>query len=236
MKVLGPGDYREMPWANGRGVTLELYREEGLRLSVATVAEAGPFSALPGIDRVLVLIEGPGFALTIDGVRQAVAPLAPVRFAGEQAVAAVEVAGVSRDFNLMLARGRAAELRVLAPGEEMAGARCFLFALAAAEVEAGGVRQAVPRWAGRITRASAARLGRAGDRHRAFRLIRCAAAGAPRRRAQPAVAGRFFPLSAPRRAAARQPVAGFAWTYEKNGYHRLQKGFCGGRGRANGGV
>lgn len=140
-----------MPWANGRGTTLELFREEGLRLSVATVAEDGPFSALPGIDRVLVLIEGPGFSLTIDGQRVAVAPLVPVRFAGEQQVAAVDVAGRSRDFNLMLARGRAAELRLLQPGEEIAGARCFLFPLTAAEVEpagdgAGSPRQAVPRW------------------------------------------------------------------------------------------
>lgn len=133
-------DYCEMPWANGRGVTEELWREDGpaglaLRLSMATVSEDGPFSALPGIDRVLVLIEGPGFALDIDGVRWPVAPLAPIRFAGEAAVAAVAVAGVSRDFNVMTARGGPEpEVRVLRPGEVISAARVFCFAVAAAEV------------------------------------------------------------------------------------------------------
>lgn len=137
---LGPADYREMPWANGRGTTVELLREDGpeglaLRLSMATVSEDGPFSALPGIDRVLVLIDGPGFHLRVDGAERPVGLLEPVRFSGDSQVAATGVTGPSRDFNVMTQRGGATpRVSVLRPGGRHTGARLFAFALAAAEI------------------------------------------------------------------------------------------------------
>ena len=112
--VTRPADHVRMPWANGRGSTLELARREEAdgqliyRLSVADVVEAGPFSRLPGIDRHLMLIEGDGFDLMLDGKSSAVLPLMPVAFSGDAAVEAVDIRGPSRDFNVMTARGIAA--------------------------------------------------------------------------------------------------------------------------------
>jgi environmental stress-induced protein Ves len=109
---LTPADYRVMPWANGRGTTVELVRiddEAGglkLRLSVADVVEAGAFSRFPGIDRVLTLIEGDGFDLDFGGAAPGVSarPFAPVAFSGDGETSALNLRGPSRDFNVMTAR------------------------------------------------------------------------------------------------------------------------------------
>jgi environmental stress-induced protein Ves len=111
--VTAPAEHRRMPWANGRGTTVELARREHAdgrlvyRLSVADVVEPGPFSALPGVDRQLLLIEGTGFDLSLDGQSATVLPLVPVAFSGDAAVAAIAVRGPSRDFNVMTGRGLA---------------------------------------------------------------------------------------------------------------------------------
>lgn len=110
VRRFGPADARAMPWANGRGVTRELARREtadGMllcRLSVADVVEPGPFSALPGVDRHLTLIDGTGFTLRIGDRTVAVAPFEPVAFSGDDAVEVTEVNGPSRDFNVMAHR------------------------------------------------------------------------------------------------------------------------------------
>ena len=83
---LTPAEYRRMPWANGHGETLELLRREGaegqllLRLSVAQVVENGAFSRLPGIDRVLTVISGPGFDLAGGGASATRRSAVPGRF------------------------------------------------------------------------------------------------------------------------------------------------------------
>lgn len=150
MRRFGPADFRTMPWANGRGATVELYREDGadgliLRLSLATVAEPGPFSALPGLARVLVLIDGPGFTLDIAGLPHPLRPLTPIRFSGGAPAAAREVPGPSRDFNVMRAEALPpAEVRVLTAGQGMTAARVFLFALAPTRITAEGDTVALP--------------------------------------------------------------------------------------------
>lgn len=112
MRVIRLADAPAVPWANGRGTTRELLRREAadgsllLRLSVADVVEPGPFSGLPGLDRVLVVIDGPGFLLSIGSRSVFVEPGKPVAFAGEDAVAVTAIDGPSRDFNLMTARGK----------------------------------------------------------------------------------------------------------------------------------
>lgn len=112
--VTGAAEHRRMPWANGRGSTVELARRDDpggrllYRLSVADVVEPGPFSPLPGVDRQLVLIEGAGFDLSLDGETASVLPLVPIAFSGDAAVAAIAVRGPSRDFNVMTGRGLAA--------------------------------------------------------------------------------------------------------------------------------
>jgi environmental stress-induced protein Ves len=109
MKHLTCADYRTMPWANGKGTTVELLRVDGpqgllWRLSMASVVEDGPFSMLPGIDRNLTVITGPGFRLHGDGIDLTCAPLVPVSFPGDVAVTALDVTAPSDDFNVMTDR------------------------------------------------------------------------------------------------------------------------------------
>ena len=124
VRLLKPNDFKVMLWKNGRGTTTELAREDGAegmlwRLSAADVIEAGEFSSFPGIDRVLMLLEGQGFDLDFGSHGRASVhePLTPVHFSGDWAARAENVRGPSRDLNLMLARGRAvAEVSVVRGG------------------------------------------------------------------------------------------------------------------------
>ncbi|ASL42718.1 Protein Ves [Burkholderia sp. AD24] len=123
------------PWKNGGGVTREVAavpEQAGLdsfvwRVSIADVAQAGPFSRFAGIDRTLVLLSGAGMMLdeiaepengregevaqaALSGVAKTHAltqPLDIARFAGETAIDARLVDGATRDFNLMVRRGAA---------------------------------------------------------------------------------------------------------------------------------
>lgn len=106
------------PWKNGGGVTREVAAwPEGAgldtfvwRVSVADVAQPGPFSRFAGIDRTLVLLSGAGMLLDdADGHTHSLTqPLDIARFNGEAAIDARLVDGATRDFNLMLRRGAAA--------------------------------------------------------------------------------------------------------------------------------
>jgi uncharacterized protein len=145
MRHLTPSDYVEMPWANGKGVTVEMLRVEqgGLkwRLSRASVVEDGDFSLFAGIERNLTVISGPGFDLIGDGLHLAARPLLPVAFAGDVAVRAEGVVAPSDDFNVMTARELPRpEVRVLhAPAGLEAGGTLALFALEAGAVNGRAV-------------------------------------------------------------------------------------------------
>ena len=64
LKLLRAAGYRAMPWRNGKGMTLEIARAPASgehftwRLSLADIAQDGPFSAYPGYRRALVLVHG----------------------------------------------------------------------------------------------------------------------------------------------------------------------------------
>ena len=109
IRHLTPADYTAMPWANGRGTTVEMLRETGrdggllLRLSMASVVGNGPFSIFPGIERNLTVISGPGFDLAGE-TRITAAPLIPIAFPGDVPIAALGVTGPCDDFNVMTAR------------------------------------------------------------------------------------------------------------------------------------
>jgi hypothetical protein len=113
LRLLTAADFHRLPWQNGRGTTLELVRRDDTagallwRLSIADVVEPGPFSPLPGIDRVITLIEGEGFDLDFGADRPPVSlrPFEPLAFSGDWSTAAVAVHGPSRDFNVMTTRG-----------------------------------------------------------------------------------------------------------------------------------
>ena len=113
-QLLTPADYRRVPWKNGGGHTLEIASEPpgagttafAWRVSVADIERDGPFSAFPGVDRTLVLIEGNGMRLASGSDSLDVrAAYEPVRFPGESAPDCALVDGPTRDFNLMVRRG-----------------------------------------------------------------------------------------------------------------------------------
>src|ERR1700684_204618 len=74
-RLLGPTDYKLMPWKNGRGATTELAIHPGhadlkgfdWRVSMADVVEDGDFSPFPRYDRTLVVARGAGMELEFDG-------------------------------------------------------------------------------------------------------------------------------------------------------------------------
>jgi uncharacterized protein len=144
MRLLDPAGYRHMPWANGRGVTVEIARADddaGMlwRLSMAQVVEDGPFSSFPGIDRSLTVIDGPGFTLTGDDWRLRADPMVPVGFAGDVPVSATDVAGPAQDLNVMWRRGRLdARVRVATGAMTAAGAVVALVALAPQRITVDG--------------------------------------------------------------------------------------------------
>ena len=108
------------PWRNGGGSTRELLTWPleasepdawAWRLSVAEVAQAGPFSRFEGVQRWFSVLEGEGVRLDVDGQAHSLkASSAPLCFEGEQAVQCALLDGPTQDFNLMLRRGVATGL------------------------------------------------------------------------------------------------------------------------------
>jgi uncharacterized protein len=139
---LTPADYVSMPWANGRGQTVELVRQNYIdgrlfyRLSMATVSEDGPFSLFPGINRSLTVIDGPGFDLVGEQRRLRADPLVPVAFPGDWRVSAAKVRGTSQDFNVMACRAHRMKVSIQREGKIAGylGELVFYFALAPAQV------------------------------------------------------------------------------------------------------
>ncbi|CAM5251472.1 Protein Ves [Streptomyces alboniger] len=126
--VLRWGEYRSMPWKNGGGVTRMVASNavqaplasaeptDGFdwRVSVADVDAEGSFSAFPGIDRVITLVEGEGMVLTVDGTPHLVGPLSPFAFAGDAVTDCRLETGAVRNINVMTRRSRAtAEVRII---------------------------------------------------------------------------------------------------------------------------
>jgi environmental stress-induced protein Ves len=106
MQIIRPGDFTTQNWKNGGGVTHEIARAEdsdGLiwRLSLAEVATDGPFSAFPGLERILTVIEGAGLILETEGGPIAAHPLEPVRFSGDLTIHGRLIGGKVRDLNLI---------------------------------------------------------------------------------------------------------------------------------------
>jgi len=147
-RLLTAADFRRLPWANGRGTTLELVRRDDAagallwRLSIADVVEPGPFSSLPGIDRMITLIEGEGFDLDFGGARPPVSlrPLEPLAFSGDWSTAATTVHGPSRDFNVMTARKRITAKVEVARSGAVAAPLAYVLALrGGVTAKAGGI-------------------------------------------------------------------------------------------------
>lgn len=112
IRHLNKNYFIEMPWKNGKGKTLELFRfpQENskaflFRLSIAGVNEDGPFSIFPSIDRTLFLVSGHGMIL--ESTNQKIhlnQKWQAFHFAGEDAINCRLINGPCQDFNVMVDR------------------------------------------------------------------------------------------------------------------------------------
>jgi len=111
---IAPNRYQRSRWRNGLGWTTELALapradvagEFDWRISIAEIDSDCEFSAFPGIDRSLMLIEGDGIELSGEAfATQTLRARGQVaRFPGEQAPHCRVIGAPSRDFNAMTRR------------------------------------------------------------------------------------------------------------------------------------
>lgn len=125
MRLIPASAFQTQPWKNGGGLTHEIARDDRdgrllWRLSIAEVASDGPFSAFPGLARILTVIEGAGLRLgTPDGCIDAL-PFAPVAFSGDLPVTGRRIGGPVRDLNVIHDPERiAASVRILGAGTRL---------------------------------------------------------------------------------------------------------------------
>ncbi|NKJ71401.1 HutD family protein [Rhizobium leguminosarum bv. viciae] len=114
MRILRASDHKRMPWKNGKGETVEIavfppdasINDFDWRISMATVAEDGPFSIFPGIDRTLAILDGSGMVLDVEGNSPVLLTTAsdPLAFPADVPVAARLEDGAITDLNVMTRR------------------------------------------------------------------------------------------------------------------------------------
>ena len=112
MRKLESKDFVSMPWKNGAGTTLELFKVQEssssnfkLRLSVAKIQENGPFSHFPGIDRELAILEGFGVTLNFSNKQvHLMKGESILKFTGESHIDCILKKGTVVDFNTMVDR------------------------------------------------------------------------------------------------------------------------------------
>ena len=152
-------DCPPQPWKNGLGSTRQIaVHPDGAgihdfvwRLSLAEVDSAAPFSAFPGVDRQIVLLDGGGFTMTLDDdrVHPLTTPFVPFAFAGESKVTVALADGPTRDFNLMVRRARASgEVQVWSePGSYLPDPSIVLVHAARGDIDTpAGVLRAGDTW------------------------------------------------------------------------------------------
>jgi environmental stress-induced protein Ves len=115
MRLLRAAERQATPWKNGGGVTREVaawppgsgFEDFDWRVSMAEVRTDGPFSAFPGVDRTLAVLEGRLRLTMEDGREVSLSPeTAAVTFPGDAAVHAVVEDVPVLDLNLMSRRGK----------------------------------------------------------------------------------------------------------------------------------
>ena len=138
LKILQPSQVTPEPWANGGGRTRTLlaWPDPGhwaVRISVADVEKAGPFSVFPGVDRWFAVLQGDGVDLTTGGRAPVVVRAADEEmhaFPGDVATNCALLGEATRDLNVMVRRGEArATIRRLRDGDLRSSAEllaCFV--------------------------------------------------------------------------------------------------------------
>lgn len=147
MQIFRNADRVATPWRNGGGMTVEIVaRPDGAgfddmdwRASLARVDQDGPFSAFPGIDRVLTVVEG-GLSLSLDGgpAVNIDAETSPLSFAGETAIEAKTTPDGASVLNVFVRRDRwranAERLTVSAPRSFPVDSQALVYAIDAVTV------------------------------------------------------------------------------------------------------
>lgn len=114
-RVIRNEDLIRVPWKNGGGTTAEVaafpegsgFETFGWRLSMADVASDGPFSLFPGIDRTLIVVEGSGIELDVEGIAYPLDTASPkLSFSGDDITTGRLLSGPIRDLNVMTRRGQ----------------------------------------------------------------------------------------------------------------------------------
>ena len=123
MEIIRYATLKAQPWRNGGGVTRQVASQPApapgqqpgptsgpdggwdWRVSIAEVSKAGAFSAFPGMDRVLTVIEGELLLLSVDGAEHPLEKYRPFRFSGDAESAAALPTGDIRDLNVMTRSG-----------------------------------------------------------------------------------------------------------------------------------
>ena len=111
-KLFSHKSRRSTPWKNGGGTTAEVASApEGTslsdfawRVSIAEVTHDGQFSEFQGVDRIIMVVEGAGMVLSVDGVEHSLEPMRPFNFSGDVATMARLIDGPTRDINIMTRR------------------------------------------------------------------------------------------------------------------------------------
>jgi environmental stress-induced protein Ves len=134
MRIIRFRDIQASSWINGGGsvkvIAAGVMDQEGRplvtpddgwhwRLSIADVGQAGSFSVLSGVNRILTVVEGGPLQLTIDGKSLLVPAQQPLGFDGSSITAAALPAGPVRNLNLMYRDGRVeGSVSIISLGEQ----------------------------------------------------------------------------------------------------------------------
>ena len=114
-RIIRSEDLVRVPWKNGGGTTAEVvafpqgsgFDTFGWRISMADVASDGPFSIFPGIDRTLIVVEGDGIELDVEGIAYRLDETTPkLSFSGDDITNGRLLSGPIRDLNVMTRRGQ----------------------------------------------------------------------------------------------------------------------------------
>jgi uncharacterized protein len=115
MRILRSADHKRMLWKNGKGETVEIAVSPpgasvdnfDWRISMATVAEDGPFSIFDSVDRTLSVLSGEGITLSVAGHAPTTLrrETPPYGFPADRETSATLVSGPITDLNVMTRRG-----------------------------------------------------------------------------------------------------------------------------------
>jgi len=185
MRHLKSNAYTSMPWKNGGGVTTEIIvhpagatmTDFDWRISMADVAQDGPFSIFPEIERTLSILEGNGMSLSIDGKDPVALTVesAPLPFAADVPVDATLTDGPIVDLNVMSRRGHfrhrvekhRGELRL----QPAFSTTTFIFAVDQAAVSSGSETIDLERRDGLLIEPGAAIAVRSADQSGQFFIV-----------------------------------------------------------------